>query len=75
MMASPLVGSTYRRPNEKKRMRRRRCLVETFMFHKIGIGKVNITMSLRIFPAEWIYHWYVGMQVALMSFIQYPEIG
>lgn len=40
------------------------------MLHNIGMGKVKITMSLSMLPAEWMYHWKVGMQVALVSFSQ-----
>lgn len=49
-------SNTYRRPNEKTRMRRSRCLIETFMRHKSGMGNVNITISLSMLPAEWMYH-------------------
>lgn len=51
-------------------MRRSRWAIETRILHNTGIGKVKITMSLRMLPAEWMYHWNVGMQVALVFFSQ-----
>lgn len=51
-------------------MRRSLWPIETRMLHSSGMGKVNITISLSMLPAEWIYHWKLGMQVALASFSQ-----